>query len=62
MLTDQARIVVGISCASWINSIGTDTCASSIGKDGCLTSQIDLNLEVETNIDSDDIRHSKEGR
>jgi hypothetical protein len=40
MLTDQARIVGGISCASWINSIGTDTCASSIGKNGCLTSQI----------------------
>jgi hypothetical protein len=62
MLTNQARIVGGISCASWINSIVTDTCASSIGKDGCLTSQIDLNLEVETNIDGDDIRHSKEGR
>ncbi len=40
MLTDQARIVGGISCASWINSIGTDTGASSIGQDGCLTSQI----------------------
>jgi hypothetical protein len=40
ILTDQARIVGGISCASWINSIGTDTCASGIGKDGCLASQI----------------------